>query len=346
MDFSISISVVMPVYNTPTGYVKEAVDSILGQTFGDFEFIIIDDGSTNGNAEYLDGIKDGRVRIIRNPKNIGITKSLNIGLRAARGKYIARMDADDISLPWRFDKQFSFMEAHPDVIMCGSRVGSVGDPVPEYTPGLSFVCNMQKYRVTSLFRYPGPDHPTVFFNRELLLKNNLEYDETLKYSQDYGLYCIIAEKGKICILEDRLLVRRVHNDRITCEHRAEQIECDKVTKRKLLEKLLGIISDEELDFHFHCSSEFEKEIMTPGVISWYQRIRKANHRCGIYDRRMLRKEIDFIESHLIHNLITGDLPLWKKIRSVRYIFLPAFYKMIDAWFKAKTDFFMMKKDRQ
>jgi glycosyltransferase involved in cell wall biosynthesis len=336
MDHSIGISVVMPVYNTPTEYVKEAVDSILGQTFGNFEFIIIDDGSTNGNAEYLDGINDGRVRIIRNPNNIGITKSLNIGLRAARGKYIARMDADDISLPWRFEKQFSFMEAHPDVIMCGSRVSRVGAPVPEYKPGLQFSCDMKKYRVTSLFRYPGPNHPTVFFNRELLLKNDLEYDERLKYAQDYGIYCMIAEKGKICILEECLLLRRVHNDRITCEHRAEQIECDKVTERKLLEKLLGIISDEELDFHFHCSSEFEKEIMTPGVISWYRRIRKANHLRGIYDRRLLRKEIVFIESHLIHNLITGAHPLRKKIGIVRYIFTPALYKLIATWLKAKT----------
>ena len=337
MDYSISISVVMPVYNTPTGYVKEAVDSILGQTFGDFEFIIIDDGSTNGNAEYLDGIKDSRVRIIRNPKNIGITKSLNIGLEASRGKYIARMDADDISLPWRFEKQFLFMEAHPDVIMCGSRVSSMGVPAPKYTPGLSFSCNMRRYRVTSLFRYPGPNHPTVFFNRELLLKNDLKYDERLIYSQDYGLYCLIAEMGKICILNDTLLVNRVHKDRITSAHRSEQIECDKVIKRKLLEELLGTITDEELDFHFHCSAEYGKAIMTPGVISWYRRIRKANRRRGIYDCRMLRKEIVFIESNLIHNLITDDLPVRKKMGCVRYIFTPAFYNLVAAWLKAKTD---------
>ncbi len=337
MDNSIGISVVMPVYNTPTEYVKEAVDSILGQTFGDFEFIIIDDGSTNGNAEYLDGIKDGRVRIIRNPENIGITKSLNIGLRAAMGKYIARMDADDISLPWRLEKQFSFMEAHPEVIMCGSRISRAGDPGPAYKPGLQYSCDMKRYRVTSLFRYPGPIHSTAFLNRELLLKNDLEYDEGLKYSQDYGLYCMIAEIGKICILEDRLLMNRVHNERISCAHRTEQIDYDKVVKRNLLEKLLGNISDGELDLHFHCSAEYDKEIMSPAALSWYRRIRKANQKRGIYDRRMLRKEIDFIESNLIYNLIAGDHPFRKKIGVVRFIFTPALYKLIAAWIRIKTD---------
>ena len=346
MEYSIGISVVMPVYNTPTGFVKEAVDSILGQTFGDFEFIIIDDGSTNGNAEYLDGINDSRVRIIRNPENIGITRSLNIGLRAASGKYIARMDADDISLPWRFEKQFSFMETHPDVIMCGSRVSPAGEPAPEHIPGLSFSCDMERYRVTSLFRYPGPNHPTVFFNRGLLLKNGLEYDEGLKYSQDYGLYCKIAEIGKICVLEDKLLINRVHKDRIGCAHREEQIECDKEIQRRLLEELLGTVTDGELDFHYRYSAGYVKEKIVPGVISWYRRIKKANRQLNIYDRRLLGKEINRIESYLIYNLIIGNQPLKSKIGIVRYIATPVFYRLIAAGLKMKAGGIMKKIGRE
>ena len=104
MVFAEKISVVMPTYNTEVSILKEAVDSILNQTFGDFEFIIIDDGSTNNSVEYLKSLQDQRVKIIRNDTNIGITKSLNIGLRAAKGKYIARMDSDDIAFPDRFEK--------------------------------------------------------------------------------------------------------------------------------------------------------------------------------------------------------------------------------------------------
>ena len=335
MDFPISISIVMPVYNTPTEYLKESVESIIGQSFEDFEFVIIDDGSTNGNADYLDSLNDQRIRIIRNPQNIGITKSLNIGLRAAKGKYIARMDSDDISVPWRLEKQYYFMEEHPDVIMCGSFVSIAGKPAPEYSPRFSFSCNMQKYRASLLFGYPGPNHPTVFLSHELLLKNNLEYDERLKYSQDYGLYCKIAKIGKICILNDKLLMIRIHKDRITCAHRTEQIECDKVIMRALLEELLGEISCEELDFHFRYSVGCNKEVIAPGVIPWYRRIEKANHRCRIYDRRSIRNEIENIESNLIHNLITGDHPFRKKIELVKYIFAPVFYGQLIVEFKSR-----------
>lgn len=122
MVFAEKISVVMPTYNTEVSILKEAVDSILNQTFGDFEFIIIDDGSTNNSVEYLKSLQDQRVKIIRNDTNIGITKSLNIGLRAAKGKYIARMDSDDIAFPDRFEIQYAFMESHPDVFVCGAKV--------------------------------------------------------------------------------------------------------------------------------------------------------------------------------------------------------------------------------
>ena len=108
MEYPVPISVVMATYNTPTPFLKTAVESVLNQTFTAFEFIIVDDASTNESVDYLKGLTDERVRIVRNSSNLGITKSLNIGLREARGKYIARMDADDISLPQRFEKQYLF----------------------------------------------------------------------------------------------------------------------------------------------------------------------------------------------------------------------------------------------
>ena len=134
VQFEKTISDVMPVFNTPVSYLKEAVDSILTQTVKDFEFIIINDGSTYSCKEYLESLSDPRIRIIHNEKNLGITKSLNIGLREARGKYIARMDDDDISIPIRFEKQFAFMESNPDIILCGSKKVTIGkkDPLLYY----------------------------------------------------------------------------------------------------------------------------------------------------------------------------------------------------------------------
>ena len=128
IGFPVEISVVMTVYNTETAILEEAVASILNQTFQDFEFIIVDDGSAGETADYLAEIerRDKRIRLLVNRQNLGIARALNCGLEAARGKYIARMDSDDISLPARFERQYSFMEKHPDVILCGSRVEYFG----------------------------------------------------------------------------------------------------------------------------------------------------------------------------------------------------------------------------
>jgi glycosyltransferase involved in cell wall biosynthesis len=119
------ISVLMSVYNGEK-YLKEAVDSILNQTFSDFEFIVINDHSTDSTSEILFSYKDSRLKIIENDENIGITKSLNKGLRLVSGKYTARMDADDISFNNRLEKQLQYLEDNPDVGVLGTMAISNG----------------------------------------------------------------------------------------------------------------------------------------------------------------------------------------------------------------------------
>ena len=115
------VSVLMAVYNAEK-YLTEAVESILVQTFADFEFLIIDDGSVDGSAAILEDYaeSDERVKVIHNSENLGLTKSLNIGLKLTQGKFIARIDADDVAVPERFEKQITFMDDHPDIGVCGS----------------------------------------------------------------------------------------------------------------------------------------------------------------------------------------------------------------------------------
>src|SRR5258707_849690 len=113
------VSVVMSVYNGEK-YLGEAVDSILAQTFTDFEFIIIDDGSEDRSPELIEAYVDSRISFLRNEKNVGLTRSLNKGLQVASGEYIARMDCDDVSLPDRFAKQVAFMDANSGVGACGT----------------------------------------------------------------------------------------------------------------------------------------------------------------------------------------------------------------------------------
>ena len=283
------ISVVMPTYNAFASFLKESVGSILDQSFRDFEFIIIDDCSTDETRDYLDSLLDPRVRVIRNDVHLGVTKSLNIGFREARGKYIARMDSDDISRSDRFEKQLAFMESHPDVLVCGSRVS--------YTREDTRVCrkkqeDMEGYRIRMLFSNPGPVHPTAFFRHESLLRHHIQYDENLMYAQDYGMWMTISQYGKIYTLPDKLLFYRKHGKQISKMHREEQIRCDKTTQEKLLCRLVDGVTEKELDIHYRYSTGYYRGLrLTKEVIAWYMKLIRANNRRGIYDRMRFRKAV-------------------------------------------------------
>ncbi len=343
MVFAEKISVVMPTYNTQISILREAVDSILNQTFSDFEFIIIDDGSANDTYEYLKSIPDERIKIIKNDTNIGITKSLNIGFRAARGKYIARMDSDDIAFPDRFEKQYAFMESHPDVFVCGSNVLFFKDrALPEIKPAdqtkkqYTFIkkkdfrrkesteivnCkveDMESYRVRMIFTNPGPVHPTAFFNHEKLIQYHIEYNEELVYAQDYDLWMRISSFGQICTLQEVLLYYRVHSGQISKARREKQIECDQMTQRKLLEQLLDNVSEEDLSFHYkHSCGYYSNAKISPRAVQWYGRILSANRERKIYDHKKLVQYIDRIKTGLIIQTYTQDM---RKIEKGRLLF--------------------------
>lgn len=321
-QFEKQISVIMPVFNTSVSFLKEAVDSILTQSFREFEFIIIDDGSTDRCREYLESLSDPRIVIIHNDKNLGVTKSLNIGLRVARGKYIARMDSDDISLPFRFEKQFTFMENNPEIIVCGSKIGAVGKSRNLNTSKKVHFTDMEEYRIKMLFVNPGPSHPTAFFRHDKMIKYNIWYDERLRYAQDYGMWETISRYGDVCILGEVLLLKREHVNQITKAHREQQMECDKTTQRKLLTELMGSVSDEEMDQHYiHSAGRHEDAVITPEIVSWYCQIMKANEQRHIYNGRKLRQYIELIEKRLISQSFTKEMSIIEKA-GLCYKYLP------------------------
>lgn len=283
--YPVDISVVMPVYNTPVPILAEAVDSILNQTFRDFEFIIIDDGSEGETAAYLHALRDSRIKLIRNETNIGITKSLNIGFRAAKGKYIARMDGDDISLEERFEKQYQYMENHPDVVLCGCAVEDFGTKNGMHYTKLK---DPEEYRIKSLFYYPGPVHPTFFIRREILAKYHISYHEELFYAQDYGLLVDISRWGGVINnIPEVLLKRRHHEKRITSQHAKIQKSCSMKTQEKQLCELLGDVSAEDAGLHYRFF--YEKSLRgfsdTCKCVEWALKLIRANHRTRIYSEQ-------------------------------------------------------------
>ncbi len=196
------VTVLMPVYNAAP-HLREAVDSILGQTFSDFEFLIIDDGSTDGSAAIIRSYPDTRLRFIQNQRNLGLTATLNFGLDLAQGEYVARMDADDISLPERLAKQAAFLDASPSVGIAGVWAWTFGDARFK----IPHPAGAERIRAKLLFD-SALVHPAVMMRRSALNAHNLRY-RALGHFEDYELWQRAARVFPLANLPEYLFHYRV-----------------------------------------------------------------------------------------------------------------------------------------
>lgn len=206
------ITVLMPAYNAET-YIGEAIESILNQTFGNFEFIIVDDGSEDSTADIIDFYRseDERIRPLKNESNKGLCFSLNRGLDAASGKYIARMDADDISLPERFEKQVSFMDSHHEVAVSSAWMKTIGKRKADVwtTPTSHNDILAQLFCNNCLW------HPVAVIRREVLEFYDIRYDSRYPKAEDYKLWIDIAKHKKLANIPEILHRYRIHQSQKT-----------------------------------------------------------------------------------------------------------------------------------
>ena len=200
----------MSVYNCEK-YVREAVLSIINQSFKDFEFIIINDGSTDKSREIIENIKDERIKLINN-KNKGLTKSLNEAIVLSKGEFIARMDADDFSLNDRFEKQINFLDSNPGISMCGAWADFI-DANGNYLKNYKRPVTDKEIIKELLFHNPFI-HSTVMIRKEVFDKVGL-YNESFRFAQDYELWTRIIPKFKTANLPEVLLKYRVLKESIT-----------------------------------------------------------------------------------------------------------------------------------
>jgi glycosyltransferase involved in cell wall biosynthesis/uncharacterized radical SAM superfamily protein len=212
------LSVVMSVYNGEE-YVESAIKSILTQTYHNYEFVIVDDASTDDTRKILKKFDDPRIKIIKNFKNIGLTKSLNKGILATKGKFIARMDADDISLPHRLEKQIYFLDNNVEYALVGSsyyRINANGE-----TCELIDVLNDDKDIKKGLRTQNWFGHGSVMMRRDAILEAG-GYDEAFKYAQDYDLWLKLSENNKLANMEEPLYCWRCTESSITHKNGTEQ----------------------------------------------------------------------------------------------------------------------------
>jgi len=224
------ISVIMPVYNGEK-YLREAVDSILAQTFTDFEFIIVDDGSTDATAQILDSYTDPRIIRINNRQNVGLSTSLNNGIALAKGEYIARMDADDISLPERFEKQVAFLNCHLSIGVVGSAIQKIND-LGEIIGIASLPTDPELMEWVLLFGSPFV-HPSVMMRTDVVI-NLGGYSTKYNAAQDYEFWGRFSKHTKLANLSECLLFYRIHTESISINSRTNQDNLSRNIQRLLL----------------------------------------------------------------------------------------------------------------
>ncbi|MEA2112498.1 MAG: glycosyltransferase [Patescibacteria group bacterium] len=240
------VTVIMPVYNSEK-YLRKAIESILNQTFTDFEFLIINDGSTDSSEEIIKSYDDPRIKFINNQKNIGVAKSSNIGLNSARGEYIAKMDSDDISLPKRLEIQVNFMDKNYKVGAIGGWVKIIGKKFKKY---IKTPCNFEKIKATILFKNVLAN-PTAMIRSSVLTKHKIRYNESLRLSEDYDMWTKIIRYSPIINLNKILLFYRIHPKSVSRLYSDVQTKKSSEIKLKQLENLKIIPTEEEKNLHIN-----------------------------------------------------------------------------------------------
>lgn len=198
------ITVLMPTYKGAK-YLRETIDSVLDQTFKDFEFLIINDCSPDDSEDIIKSYKDSRIRYIKNPHNLGISGSSNYGISIAQGSYIARQDHDDISHPDRLEKQFNYLETHPEIGICGTGYHVFGRKNKKV-----FHPKQDELIKTYLLFKCSVAHQTTMMRRDLFQNNGLTYDASFVSSNDRKLWIDACSLTKFHNIPEILLEYRMY----------------------------------------------------------------------------------------------------------------------------------------
>lgn len=263
------ISVVMPVYNSKK-YVKEAIESVLAQSFDDFEFIIVDDGSIDSTRDIIQSYDDKRVILIENKHDfIG---SLNLGLETARGKYIARMDADDIMHVDRLKIQYAVMQEYSDITVCGTWASTFETSSQNKNLSGGIFCGFVEKPILKLINGCFLTHSSTMLRSGFLRRNSLKYENYL-YAEDFKLWTEIAKLGgKFYVESQPLLYYRISESQVSTKYRDEQKKITEIIITEIIQYLMEQNKQEypELsDLYNNFCKLQEKQLITKYEISAY-----------------------------------------------------------------------------
>lgn len=289
------VSVVLPVYNRPS--VVNTIHSILNQDYTNFEVIVIDNCSIDSTVEKIKSIVDNRIKLFINEENKGQTYSLNRGLSLARGKYIARIDSDDLMYPNRIRKQVEFLEKNDEVVICGSDITLIDEHDNEIGK-FEFGHLDESIRFESTFFCPFA-HPAVMIRSDALTKNNIKYDEHYRMAEDYDLWCRLLQIGKSFNYQEPLTYYRVSqtSDSSRFHHIMKQ-ETFKIIRRSCLLQNKSINSNCSMSKLVDMSEIQNKNVLQILYVAYYwMKYFNLNMKKSNSDYRVLKKQmISFIYS--------------------------------------------------
>ena len=294
----------MPVYNAER-YVGEAIDSILRQTFADFEFLIINDGSTDGSAEILRQYaqRDHRIRFYDFTENAGLIARLNQGIDLAQGEYLARMDADDVSDPERFAEQFRFLETHHEVVMVGSSAYMLYENarIEEAIFSLSNDLIPTELCFRNCFV-----HASIMARTDVL--RAYKYDPAYYAAEDYFLWSQLSQRHKLAILARPLVTYRIHDSNISRRKREQQRATMKKIYRFHLARLgLTDVTEEEVQLHFEIflkNADFHKALDRLHALRWVTKLARAHQKYRIFDPMYFQARLrQAVEKYLRDDII-------------------------------------------
>lgn len=268
-DMLPQVSILMPVYNTAP-YLREAMDSMLSQTFTDFELIVLNDCSPDNAEEILDTYDDPRIVRYRGERNVGLANVLNVGIEMARGKYIARMDSDDLSLPNRLKVQVDYLETHPDIDLVSVGMQLFGAKEEVWTR----VSDPEKVKVNALFQSPVL-HASSVWRKESFERHGLRFRQDMVPAEDYDLWTRALVRGfKLVNLPDVLYRYRLHPNQAT-QQKEKTFEKVRIVRRNYLKATLPSISEKSIE-------AFPKKVWP---------VFAANLRSGFFDKKILAKRL-------------------------------------------------------
>ncbi|MFI5451275.1 glycosyltransferase family 2 protein [Pedobacter sp. UC225_61] len=283
----VEVTVLMPVFNSEL-YLRESISSILNQSFTNFELIIINDGSTDASDKIIRSFNDNRINYVNNLSNKGIVSVLNEGLDLSKGKYIARMDADDIATAHRLETQVQFLKANPEYKLCGTyaiKINEHSEKSSKIRPPKQY----EKIKVSQLFKNSFI-HPSILADADTI--KSFGYKEEYKYAEDYLLFSEITMHHKAINIKNIGLYYRVHNQSISTKRLSEMMESERKTMHYLLSFLFDEVTEKQLAIHhsllrFEQNSDYNSVEVEQHLIA----IKLANRSKKIYIKSVLEKRL-------------------------------------------------------